>query len=139
LQTLNKVRKSQVNHVVKSADQYSHRALERHAKRFAIIDDLVQKRAKILNIVNIIDSNYISHDAYKNLAAINDYLPREHIIASEQNNLTQEMSKDISIKLININTMMIDEYPKHIDEEFDNIDNESNNLAPNNIIDFINI
>ncbi|CAG8477965.1 1874_t:CDS:2, partial [Racocetra fulgida] len=41
--------------------------------------DNAQKEYDILNIVKIMDSNYISHDAYRSLAAIDYHLPRQKV------------------------------------------------------------
>ncbi|CAG8600704.1 1927_t:CDS:2, partial [Racocetra fulgida] len=40
--------------------------------------------------------------------AVNYHLPREHIIVIERNNLTQRITKDILIKLVNMNKEAID-------------------------------
>ena len=49
------------------------------------------------------DSNYISQDAYRNLASTNYYLTREYNIANERKNLTQTMIKSIPIRFIDMN------------------------------------
>ncbi|CAG8485842.1 3333_t:CDS:2, partial [Racocetra persica] len=80
-------------------------------------------------------------DAYRNLATTYHNLPRAYIIANKQSNLTQRMAKDISIKLVNMNTIItsiIDEESGNIDEELDNIDNEPNDLDSNIIENIMN-
>ncbi|CAG8484205.1 24700_t:CDS:1, partial [Cetraspora pellucida] len=78
------------------------------------------------------DSSYISRDAYRNLAAINFHLPREYIIANEQNNLTQEIINKIQINLINMNKAInnpnLEEEPNYIDIIPDNIDTDTINV-----------
>ncbi|CAG8633653.1 36331_t:CDS:2, partial [Racocetra persica] len=74
--------------------------------------------------------------------ATHHQLPYVYVIANEQNDLTRKMSKDISIKHINMNTTIKDIKSDNIDKEFDDIDNESNNLDSeiiNNIMNFIDI
>ncbi|CAG8477944.1 1873_t:CDS:2, partial [Racocetra fulgida] len=93
--------------------------------------DNAQKEYDILNIVKIMDSNYISHDAYRSLAAIDYHLPREHLVVIERNNLTQRMTKDIPIKLVDINTKLdsleiveddVEDVEEDVEEGSDNID-----------------
>ncbi|CAG8640410.1 3524_t:CDS:2, partial [Cetraspora pellucida] len=69
-------------------------------------DNFVQKKNEILNIIKIMDSNYISHDAYQGLAAIDYHLPCKNIIVFERNNLTQKITKDISIKLVDMDKVI---------------------------------
>ncbi|CAG8499084.1 4529_t:CDS:2, partial [Scutellospora calospora] len=83
-------------------------------------DDIIQNKNEILNIIKTIDSNYISRDAYRSLAAINYYLPREHNIVTERNNLTYKMTEDIPIKLVDMNMDATDSL--EISEGSDNID-----------------
>ncbi|CAG8751056.1 16066_t:CDS:2, partial [Racocetra persica] len=84
--------------------------------------DFTQKENKILNIIKIIDSNYISYDAYRGLAAIDYYLPREHIIAIEWNNLTQKITQDVSIKLVDMDIIDSLEIIEESNADNDNID-----------------
>ncbi|CAG8783931.1 13543_t:CDS:1, partial [Racocetra persica] len=63
----------------------------------------LQQKAEILNIIKVMDSSYISRDAYRNLAAINFHLLHEYIVVNEQMKLTQEMTNKIQINLINMN------------------------------------
>ncbi|CAG8627462.1 4243_t:CDS:2, partial [Racocetra fulgida] len=94
--------------------------------------NLLQQKAKILNIIKVMDSSYISRDAYRDLAAINFHLPHEYIIANERNNLTQEIINKIQINLINmikaINNSNLEEEPNHIDIIPDNIDTNTINV-----------
>ncbi|CAG8435379.1 3765_t:CDS:2 [Scutellospora calospora] len=89
---------------------------------FSFGDDFVQKEFEILNMVKIMDSNYISRDAYRELAAVNYHLSREHNIVIEQNNLTQRITNNIPIKLVNMNTEAIDNLETINELDNDNID-----------------
>ncbi|CAG8739477.1 22478_t:CDS:2, partial [Racocetra persica] len=140
LQTLKQVRESWSKRIAKPVKQYSKTTFYRHAKNFVTIiennfiqstksnfhnQDLVKLKS-VKYVVN--NQNYFSilkRTLHKKELNINYHLPREYIITNERNDLTQRMTKDIPIKLVNINTMITD-------KEFDNIveepDNESNNL-----------
>ncbi|CAI2177265.1 14592_t:CDS:2, partial [Funneliformis geosporum] len=103
--TTSKLRESRVKqNLIKPAEQYSQSSLNNRAKEIGTIIKKEFIQTEILNIIKVMDSNYISRDAYRNLAAINYHLPREYIIANEQNRLTQEMIKKIPMRLINMNT-----------------------------------
>ncbi|CAG8503522.1 7975_t:CDS:2, partial [Dentiscutata heterogama] len=57
--------------------------------------DNAQKECDILNIVKIMDLNYISRDAYRSLAAIDYHLPHEHLVNIDSLEIVEDDGEDI--------------------------------------------
>ncbi|CAG8600876.1 6082_t:CDS:2 [Cetraspora pellucida] len=72
-------------------------------------------------ITKIIDQSPISRDAYRNLAALQYELPRDHMILNARKKINKEMSQQIPISILNITDIPI---PLIATNEPSDIDNQ---------------
>ncbi len=75
-------------------------------------------------IVNTLDQEYISREAYRALAAISFDLPREYTIAATRNQINEIMKVAVPIRVLDINSL----YPTEIDNIDENIEVHINDL-----------
>jgi len=84
-------------------------------------DNKVIKKQKHEAIVKTIDQGQISRNAYRNLAAIEDELPREWAISSQRIQINKEMEHEVKIRTVKMplcdNTINLTDNPDITDPE----------------------